>query len=36
MNVGLSLLSGNWRSVALNAAIPLAGGAINYALAGDR
>lgn len=36
VNVGLSLLSGNWRSVALNAAIPLVGGAINYALAGDR
>ncbi len=36
VNMGLSLLAGNWRAVALNAAIPLVGGAVNYALAGDR
>ncbi len=34
-NVALSLLSGNWRSAAANIAIPVAGGAISYALASD-
>lgn len=32
-NVALSLLSGNWRSAALNIGIPLVGGGIAYALA---
>lgn len=36
VNAALSLLSGNWRSAAMDIAVPAVGGAIGYALHSDK